>query len=189
MYFALSQHYQEDLITLVARTHGDPKRWIESVAQVPRRLGLKLFFEPETLDEWMNLSLFLPIVILRCVAALSAIALLLAIVGLYGTIFYSVSERRREIGIRVALGARPRQLFSMVLKRTALIAGFGVVAGTALGIAATVILRSQFFGIRGVEWFVLLPVAIAMIALALAVALAAARPWIRMNPMEAVRHV
>jgi putative ABC transport system permease protein len=189
MYFALSQHYQEAAITLIARTRGDPRRWIEPIAQVPRRLGLKVFFEPETLDEWMNLQLFLPIVMLRCVAALSAIALLLAVVGLYGTIFYSVSERRREIGIRVALGAVPRQLFSMVLKRTALIAGVGVVAGTALGIAATVLLRSQFFGIRVVEWYVLAPVAVSMILLAAVVAMAAARPWMRMNPMEAVRHV
>jgi putative ABC transport system permease protein len=189
MYFALSQHYQEELISLVARTNGDPRRWIEPIAQVPRHLGLKLFFEPETLDGWMNLQLFLPIVILRCVVALSAIALLLAIVGLYGTIFYSVSERRREIGIRVALGAVPRQLFSMVLKRAALIAGAGVIAGTLLGVAATVVLRSQFFGIRAVEWYVLAPVAVAMILLAMAVAIAAARPWIRMNPMEAIRHV
>jgi MacB-like periplasmic core domain/FtsX-like permease family len=188
-YFALSQHYQEELITLVARTHGDPKQWIEPIAQVPRRLGLKVFFEPETLDTWMSLSLFLPIVILRCVAALSAIALVLAIVGLYGTIFYSVSERRREIGIRVALGAVPRQLFSMVLRRTALIAGIGVIAGTAFGVAATVLLRSQFFGIRAVEWYVLAPVAVSMILLAAVVAIAAARPWIRMNPMEAIRHV
>jgi hypothetical protein len=189
MYFALSQHYQEAAITLIARTHGDPRHWIEPIAQVPRRLGLKLFFEPETLDGWMNLQLFLPIVILRCVVALSAIALLLAIVGLYGTIFFSVSERKREIGIRVALGAAPRQLFSMVLKRTALIAGAGVVAGTALGIAATVVLRSQFFGIRAVEWYVLTPVAVSMILLAMVVALAAARPWIRMNPLEVIRHV
>jgi predicted permease len=189
LYFALSQHYQEGLITLVARTKGDPRQWIEPIAQVPRRLGLKVFFEPETLDECMNLSLFLPIVILRCVAALSAIALLLAIVGLYGTIFYSVSERRREIGIRVALGAVPRQLFSMVLRRAALIAGAGVIAGMSLGVAATVVLRSQFFGIRAVEWYVLAPVAVSMILLAMAVATAAARPWIRMNPMEAIRHV
>jgi putative ABC transport system permease protein len=189
MYFALSQHYQAELISLVARTNGDPRRWIEPIAEVPRRLGLKVFFEPETLDEWMNLQLFLPIVILRCVVALSAIALLLAIVGLYGTIFYSVSERRREIGIRVALGAVPRQLFSMVLKRAALIAGAGVIAGTLLGVAATVVLRSQFFGIRAVEWYVLAPVAVSMILLAMAVAIAAARPWIRMDPMEAIRHV
>jgi predicted permease len=189
LYFALSQHYQDALITLIARTHGDPKQWIQPIAQVPRRLGLKMFFEPGTLDTWMNLSMFLPIVILRCVVALSAIALLLAIVGLYGTIFYSVSERRREIGIRVALGAVPRQLFSMVLQRTALIAGIGVITGTALGIAATVLLRSQFFGIRAVEWYVLAPVAVSMILLAAVVAIAAARPWIRMNPLEAIRHV
>jgi hypothetical protein len=189
LYFALSQHYQEAEITLIARSHGDPKQWIRPVAQVPRSLGLKQFFEPETLDGWMNLSMFFPIVILRCVAALSAIALLLAIVGIYGTIFYSVSERKREIGIRVALGAVPRQLFSMVLQRTALIAGIGVIAGTAAGIAATVLLRSQFFGIRAVEWYVLVPVAVSMIVLAATVAIAAARPWIRMNPMEAIRQL
>jgi predicted permease len=189
MYFALSQHYQEAAITLIARTEGDPKQWLEPIARVIRGRGVKLFFEPETFDTWMNLALFMPIMVLRCVAVLSAIALLLAIVGLYGTIFYSVSERRREIGIRVALGAVPRQLFSMVMKRTALVAGIGVAAGTALGIGATILLRAQFFGIRAIEWYVLAPVGASMILLAMVVAVAAARPWIRMNPMEAVRHV
>jgi ABC-type antimicrobial peptide transport system permease subunit len=89
----------------------------------------------------------------------------------------------------VALGAVPRQLFSMVLRRAALIAGAGVIAGMSLGVAATVVLRSQFLGIRAVEWYVLAPVAVSMILLAMAVATAAARPWIRMNPMEAIRHV
>jgi predicted permease len=188
MYFALSQHYQSEAITLVARTQGDPRQWIQPIAQVARRLGIKVLFEPQTMQTWLDLSLFGEIVTLRCVAALSAIALLLATVGLYGTIFYSVSERRREIGIRVALGAVPRQLFSMVMRRTALIAGIGVAAGTALGICATVLLRSQFFGIRAVEWYVLAPVGVSMILLAMAVAIAAARPWVRMNPMDAVRH-
>ena len=187
MYFALAQDAQ-DYQVLVVRTKDDPKKWVEPLAQLARRHGIDLYFEPQTLETWMNLSLFIPIVTLRCVGFLSAIALLLAAVGLYGTIYYSVSERRREIGIRVALGAMPGQLFSMIVRRASLIAAIGVISGTVLGIVATLLLQSQFFGIHAMEWYVLLPVAIGMIALAAILALAAARPWIHMNPTEAVRH-
>jgi putative ABC transport system permease protein len=114
--------------------------------------------------------------------------LLLAVIGLFGAVSYSVSERRKELGIRVALGARPAQLLKMVLRQTLAIAGAGIAAGLLLGIGATILLRSIFYGLSPVEWIVLVPVAVAMLAVSLAVAYLSARPWIRINPMEAVRH-
>ena len=76
----------------------------------------------------------------------------------------------------------------MVLRQTFLITSAGVVIGILLGVAATVLLRSQFYGISPVEWTVLLPVSAAMLAFALVVAYLSARPWVRVDPMEAVRH-
>src|SRR5579864_8458250 len=187
-YLPLSQVTGQNEQVVICRTQGDPKNWIEPLAQMTRRQGLKLFFEPQTFDTWTNLSLFLPILTLRVVASLSVIALLLAAVGLYGTIYYTVSERRREIGIRVALGALPHQLFSMVVRRSSIVAGIGVAAGSMLGVGITLLFEDQFFGIRALEWRVLAPVAAGMILLAALIAIFAARPWIRMNPMEAVRH-
>ena len=108
--------------------------------------------------------------------------------GLAGAISYSVSERRRELGIRTALGAARWQLMKMVLRQTAFVAGSGVAMGIVLGITATTLLRSQFYGIRTVEWSVLIPVAAVMLAVSLAVAYLSAQPWITVDPMEAVRH-
>ena len=119
---------------------------------------------------------------------LIALGLLLAVVGLFGAISYSVSERKKELGIRVALGAQRWRLVEMILRQTAWVAGAGIAVGIGLGIAATVLVRAQFFGIGAVEWSVLVPVGLAMLAVSLGVAYISARPWINVDPMEAVRH-
>ncbi len=113
---------------------------------------------------------------------------MLAIIGLFGAISYSVSERRKELGIRVALGALPWQLLKMVVRRAMFIAGVGVAIGILLGVGGTILFRSQLYGINPVEWTVLLPVSVGMLALSVLVAYFSARPWIAINPMEAVRH-
>ena len=187
IYYALSQHYQPGLV-IIARTSGDPRLWEQPLAQMMRVLHLHVDVPPFTLDDVMHFTLLIPLLTLSVVVALGVLALLLAILGLYGAVFYSVNERRREIGIRVALGAEPAHLIQMFLRQTAVIAGAGVAAGLILGIAATSVFKSQFFRISTVELHVLLPVAAAMMLLALAICYAAARPWIRMSPLDAVRH-
>jgi ABC-type antimicrobial peptide transport system permease subunit len=122
------------------------------------------------------------------VGILSGLGLLLAVIGLFGAISYSVSARKKELGIRVALGAVPWQLLQLILRETLLVAGTGVVIGTLLGVAATVVFRSQMYGIRAVEWTVILPVGVAMLALSLTVAALSARPSLTVDPMESVRH-
>ena len=76
----------------------------------------------------------------------------------------------------------------IVLRQTIFIAGAGVAIGTLLGVGATILFRSQLYGISPVEWTVLLPVGAAMLALSLLVAYFSARPSISINPMEAIRH-
>ena len=188
LYYALSQHYQ-DSINIVARTAGDPSLWVEPLARVMRNAGIASVFRPQTFDNWINLTLTGERMAAAAVAALSALGLLLAVVGLFGAISYSVSERRKELGIRVALGARPWQLLKMILRQTLSIVGAGVVIGLLLGIGAAVLLRSEFYRISAVEWTVLAPVAVAMLAVSLVVAWLSARSWIRIDPMEAVRHI
>jgi putative ABC transport system permease protein len=151
-------------------------------------VGMHTPVQPATLQSWMNLSLFVERLSSAVVAALSALGLLLATIGLGGAIACSVSQRRKELGIRVALGARSGQLLGMILRQVTRIAGVGIAVGLGLGIVTTVLLQSQFYGIGAVEWTVLLPVAAAMLALSLAVAWISARPWIDADPMEAVRH-
>jgi hypothetical protein len=187
MYYNLTQHYQTG-IALIIRTQGNPRQWLEPLVQIVRKLGAKTALPPVTLDDWMRLTLFVQILTLEVVSGLGALALLLAAVGLYGTIFHSVSERKKEIGIRVALGAMPSHLLRLFLRQTAIISGLGVLIGLLLGIAATIVFNSQFYGIRPVELQVLIPVALLMVLISMAIAYAAARPWINASPMDAVRH-
>ena len=114
--------------------------------------------------------------------------MLLAIVGLFGTVSYSVSERRKEFGIRVALGAQPWQLLRMVFRQTILVAGSGTILGILVGVGATIFLRSRFYGIGAVEWSVLIPVAAAMLAVCFAVTYVSARSSVKVNPLETIRH-
>lgn len=187
IYSALSQHPLAGF-NIAARTKGDPRLWIEPLARVVRQAGMNSLFHPLTYEGWSNFTLLLERITAGVVEGLTVLALLLAVMGLAGAISYSVSERKKELGIRLALGAVPGRLMRMVLRQTSLMAGAGIAIGIVLGIVATALLRSRFFGIGVVEWTVLVPVAGVMLALSLAVAYLAALPWIAADPMEAVRH-
>ena len=187
IYYALSQHYLPQLL-LIIRTQGNPRQWAKPLSQMVRGLGLRLDTPPFTSDDVLHFTVMVPLLTLRVVSSLGALALMLAIFGLYGAIFYSVNERKKEIGIRVALGAQPFSLIKLFLRQTAMISGVGVSVGLFLGIAATILLRSQFYEIRAVELHVLVPVGLAMAVISTAIAYVAARPWIKVNPLEAIRH-
>jgi predicted permease len=187
IYYALTQHYSPGLV-LIVRTDGDPRLWTQPLAQMVRSMGLEVDIPPFTLNDVMHFSLLVPFLTLSVVVALGTLALALAVLGLYGAIFFSVNERRKEIGIRVALGARPVDLIQMFLRQTAIIAGVGIAVGLILGVGATSMFQAQFYGIQRIELRVLLPVAMMMMLVAMAIAYIAARPWIAINPIDAVRH-
>ena len=187
IYYALSQHYLPQLL-LIIRTQGSPRLGVQPLSQMVRSLGVTLDTPPFTSDDVMHFTLLIPLVTLRVVSGLGALALMLAILGLYGAIFYSANERKKEIGIRVALGAQPFHLIKMFLRQTAIISGVGVSIGLFLGVTATILFRSQFYEIHAVELHVLVPVALAMALISMAIAYLAARPWIKVNTLEAIHH-
>ena len=187
LYYALSQHYRGQ-IDVIGRTKDDPSLWVRPFAQALRGLGLKIMIQPATLQRWLDLTLLTQRIAAWIVAILGALGLLLAIIGLFGAVSYSVSERKKELGIRVALGARPEQLMKMVLRQTMVIAGAGVAIGSVLGVGGTILFRSELYGISTVEWTVIVPVGAGMIVASLLIAYISARPWITVDPMEAVRH-
>ena len=187
MYFDLHQHYQS-AVYLLARTKGAPRPWLTRLSEALQKAAPGLFFLTLTMDDWLDFALFVPRITLFCIAGFGGLAFMLATVGLYGAVFYSVSERKKELGIRAALGARPRDLRNMVLGQTGVVATTGVSLGILGGVIASALVRSFLYGIRPVEWTVFAAVALIMGFMTVLTAYSAARPWLHTDPMESVRH-
>jgi putative ABC transport system permease protein len=120
--------------------------------------------------------------------AFGAIAALLAIVGIYGVIAYSVAHRTREIGVRVALGARPQDVGRMVLHEGVLLAVSGIAIGLAGSFALTRILRSLLFETTPTDAATLASVAGASFCVVVLATLLPARRAARVDPIVALRH-
>jgi putative ABC transport system permease protein len=187
LYLPLAQNYSPG-INVIVRTTADPRGTIEPLQKAIGSLGIHIPARPATFDDWISLSLFPQRAAAVCVGVLSALGMALAMVGLFAAVSYSVRERKKELGIRIALGAGPGRLLRLLLGETASVAGAGIGIGIALGIAATAGFRSLFYGIGVVDWMVLIPVAAAMLAVCLAVAAISARPWLHIDAMDTIRH-
>jgi ABC-type antimicrobial peptide transport system permease subunit len=126
--------------------------------------------------------------ILQLAAAFAILATALAMLGLYGVMAHSVTRRTREIGIRIALGAPPARIRTMVLREMSWILGIGLVIGVPAALALSKLTASQLFGVKPHDAVV---VAVAVLALALTAAAAAylpARRASKVNPLNALRY-
>ena len=121
------------------------------------------------------------------VGGFAAMALLLGVVGLYGVIAYSVSQRTREIGVRMALGAQKSSVYGMILKEAGWLTGVGIFAGLVCSIAVATLMRKVLFGIRSWDMPTLVAVAVLLGASALLASYFPARRAASVNPVEALR--
>jgi putative ABC transport system permease protein len=117
----------------------------------------------------------------------ATIALLLAVVGTYGVFSYGVSQRRREIGIRIALGARAGTVLGMVLREAFIVVGIGLAIGIGAALALTRVLRALLFEVSPTDPVVFIGVAALLTAVAVAASLIPARQASRIDPNEAMR--
>jgi macrolide transport system ATP-binding/permease protein len=188
MYYSLTQNYRSGIYLLV-RTQGNPSQWMGTILDKVRQSAPELGVMSFTIEQWHEFALYVPHLAVICVSAFGLLAFVLAAAGLYGAVFYSVSERTREMGIRVALGASSRDLWKLVLRQTSAITIIGIFLGVAGGIGACALARSLLYQIQPIEWSVLLGAAFAMFAMSILIAYSGARPWMRVDPMQSVRHV
>jgi len=121
------------------------------------------------------------------VGGFAALALLLGVVGLYGVIAYSVSQRSREIGIRMALGAQTGSVYRLILKEAGWLTAVGIAIGLAGAIGAATLMRDLLFGVRTWDVATLAGVAIILGAAALAASFIPARRAASVNPVDALR--
>lgn len=172
----------------VVRTTGDPLAMASTVRRVVQTVDPELpVTHVATGESLVAQSLTSRRFDMLLLSAFAALALVLAAVGLYGLIAYSVVQRQREIGIRMAIGATPRGVVGLVLREGAWTAGIGALLGITGAVALTRVMRSLLFGVGALD----AEAFVAAIALLMAVALLAcwlpARRAARVDPVEALR--
>jgi len=146
--------------------------------------------QPTTLEQVASES---PSVFLRrypsfLIGSFAVLALILAMVGLYGLISYMVLQRTREIGIRVAMGAQRRDILRIVLQQGVRSAAAGVALGILAGLALTRLLTSLLYGVTSSDWLTFSMVALLLLAVALLACFIPARRAMRVDPMVALRY-
>jgi putative ABC transport system permease protein len=122
------------------------------------------------------------------IGAFAAVALLLSLVGIYGVTAYSVAQRTREIGIRVALGARRGELLGLVLRQGMLWVICGVLAGVLASVALTRFLATLLFDVQPIDPLTFASVIVLLVVVSAAACYIPARRAMRVDPMVALRH-
>jgi putative ABC transport system permease protein len=129
-----------------------------------------------------------PGVAVKLVGTLGAVALLLAIAGLYGLVAYNVSRRTREIGIRIAIGARPRDVLRLVMRKGFSLVAIGTIFGLAMGFGVERFMNSMLFDAGGVDFLVYLVVVPMMVLATMLAAYVPARRAAKIAPTLALRY-
>jgi putative ABC transport system permease protein len=178
-------------LSYMVRTAGEPGAFVGAARAALQEMDPQLpLIQPQSLEQIANQS---PSVFLRrypsyLIGSLAALALVLAVVGLYGLISHMVLQRTREIGIRVALGAQRRDIMRMVLRQGIRATVAGVAIGVAAGLALTRLLRGLLYGVTPGDWLTFLSVALLLLVVALAACSIPARRATRVDPIVALRY-
>jgi macrolide transport system ATP-binding/permease protein len=122
------------------------------------------------------------------VGGFAFLALLLGVVGLYGVIAYSVSQRTREIGVRMALGAQRESVLQLIMKEAGGLAAAGIVVGLVCAVGAATLMRALLFGVQSWDVATLAGVAIVLAISAMSASYLPARRAASVNPIEALRY-
>ncbi len=180
----------DNYFAVAVRTASDPRALLPTIVSALRAIGPSIGVYGEiTMTDQIDTSqaAFLHRFATWIVAGFAFIALLLGVVGLYGVVAYSVSQRTREIGVRMALGAQRGAIYSMVMRQAGLLTAIGIVFGLACSIAAAMGLRGLLFGVAAWDVTTLAAVAFLLAAASLAASFLPARRAASVNPTDALR--
>lgn len=187
MYLPLAQSYQLSA-NLLVRTALPIEAVVESVRAELRQIDPAMpLYNVRTLAEHIDRSLHVDRLRARLISWLAALAVALAAIGIYGVVSYSVAERTREMGVRLALGANPDAVMRMVLATGVKLATVGVVVGLGLAVWLTRLVTSQLFGVTGTDPLTLAGSAAALFAVVLLATFVPARRATRIDPIAALR--
>jgi predicted lysophospholipase L1 biosynthesis ABC-type transport system permease subunit len=175
-------------MALVARTAGDPVALAGGVRAAVRAIDPNLpVAAVRTLDAVMGKALSQPRFTASLLVTFAVLALTLAAVGIYGMLSLVVSERSREIGIRLALGARGRSILGLVLGRSLALSSMGIVAGLGAGAIAAPLLESLLYEVRPLDPLTFAAVPVVLLLVAAAGSAAPAVRASRVDPLWIIR--
>jgi predicted permease len=186
VYRSLYQHLDKGLVIFL-RGQLDPSVLPAQVRKQVQSIDPELpVFQAQTLDDVLTTSLSVRRFSMQIVALFAATALLLAALGIYGTISYAVNERRREIAIRLALGAQKATILKMVLRRGLRLAFAGVAVGVVGALIVSHLMAGFLFGVSPTDLPTFAGVTLVLTAVALAASYIPALRAMRLDPISAL---
>jgi putative ABC transport system permease protein len=175
-------------LSIIVRTTGEPEQFQPTLARVVQGIDSdQPLANVSTMERAMSNQLRSRRFALTLLGAFGAVAIVLAAIGLYGVIAYGVTQRRREIGVRVALGARATQIARMVLAEAGGIAVLGAAIGSVAAFAVARVMSSLLFEVDPRDPVLLGGVAVGLVAVAMLACLLPARRAMLVNPSEVLR--
>ena len=188
VYTPLAQTEAPYWITFELRTAHDPLSLATAAQSAARSVSKDVLLRyVRTMDDQINASLVRERLLATLSAGFAVLALVLALVGLYGVMSYNVSRRTREIGIRVALGAHRRAVLSLVLRQTLAVALAGITLGVIAALAGTRVLSTLLFNMSERDPATLAGVALLLLTTTLAAGFLPARRAATLDPVRAIR--
>jgi putative ABC transport system permease protein len=176
-------------MTFVVRSAGDPRPLMPAIARAAAEIEPNVpLTEVSTMEEYLGEQVETPRYFLMVLGVFAVIATVLAVVGIYGVMAWSVAQRTREIGIRMALGACARDVLVGVLSYASLLTAAGLLLGLAGSFALTRLIRSVLFGVTATDPATFAGAAALLAAIALIAALVPALRAARLDPNVSLRH-
>ena len=187
-YFAFGQLPFSGM-TVIVKGNGDPQQLIAGArAQVSALDSDQPIYNIRTMDEIRGESVAPQRLNLMLLSIFAGIAFVLAIVGIYGVMSYAVTQRTHEIGIRMAIGAQPRDVFRMILRQGMLLTIIGIGAGLAGAFGLTRLMATMLFGVRPTDPVTFAGVALLLTAVALVACYIPGRRATKVDPVNSLRY-
>ena len=175
--------------TILVKTSMDPRVLESSVRQQIAALDPNMaVFNAETMQEHVDKSLLIPRISALLLGIFGAIGLTLAAIGLYGVMSYSVRRRTREIGIRMALGAKRPTVLRMILRQGLILTAIGLAIGLAIALALGRFTASVLYGTSGTDLLTFVVVSVVLVATAAVAVLVPALRAAHVEPTTALRY-
>jgi putative ABC transport system permease protein len=188
MFLPFLQNYNGQL-TMLLHTTGDPEHLAASLRSVVNVLDEQLpVYGVKTMPQYLDRVLSQPKSIAAMVGLFGFLGLLLAAVGLYGVMSYAIAQRTREIGVRMALGARPRDVLKLVLRQGMLLLLIGIGVGLIGAFALTRLLKNLLYGVSPTDPMTFAVIVLLLTGVALVACLVPARRATKVDPMVALRY-